>query len=76
MLPATARATRTGVTHSKLRWVNNRWNPTVIPRPVTVYMNAIRARSRPEIPFPQKYQIARKTAAKGVTMVTTAARRS
>lgn len=51
---------------SKERWVNNRWKPTVIPRPVRLYMISSRPRSVQWNPRPHSKNAAAITPSKGM----------
>ena len=48
------------------RWVNRRWKPTVMPKPVTTYIAAKSARSMPSTARFQSRTIAARTPANGI----------
>ena len=74
--PSTASTARTGRVVLKLRWVNSRWKPTVMPSPVSAYVIASTTRSCQCSVPPHASQPAATSAASGTPKTTVRTTRS
>src|ERR1700753_3468278 len=67
VVPITAKVSSSHRGATNERWVSRRWNPTVMPKPLTAYMSTRAIRSGTRKPLPHVHAAAPRIAAAGST---------